>query len=338
MKTNETFTIGGVSCQALADALGTPLYIYDEERIQQQLDLYKDHFVSDRFDTKVIYASKAFLCGAVLSLLKEETFCLDVVSGGELHCAKKNGFPMDRVYFHGNNKTLDELEQAFSYGIGTIILDNIMEAETVVALARKRKQKVSVLLRVNPGIEAHTHKYIMTAHLDSKFGISIKKYEDILQLIRTVQESEEVIFEGFHCHIGSQIFDINAYKEAIRIMTEFIQGLEEREGMELTALNLGGGFAAFYTDEDRPIPIEVACRQVIAACEKEIEDRGLHLKKIMIEPGRSLVAEALSLIHIWTRRISWWRKRRLRLRRLGSTVSWLLEAEAPWIRRRGSMS
>ena len=97
MKTNETFTIGGVSCQALADALGTPLYIYDEERIQQQLDLYKDHFVSDRFDTKVIYASKAFLCGAVLSLLKEETFCLDVVSGGELHCAKKNGFPMDRV-------------------------------------------------------------------------------------------------------------------------------------------------------------------------------------------------------------------------------------------------
>ncbi|MGI6752492.1 MAG: diaminopimelate decarboxylase [Anaerovoracaceae bacterium] len=288
----EDFRIGGVSCKALADIMGTPLFIYDEDKINNQLSLYKEHFKSRVFDTEVLYAGKAFLCEALLKLLDAKGFSLDVVSGGELHCAYKSKFPMERVYFHGNNKTVAELEMAMEYEIGGIILDNIMEAEVLIDLARKRKRRVSVLLRVNPGIEAHTHKYIMTSHLDSKFGISIRKYDDIIHLIRRVRESHEVIFEGFHCHIGSQIFDINAYMETVRIMTEFIQQVEEREKMEIITLNLGGGFAALYTDEDRPIPIEVACEEVIKACEKEMENRGLHLKKVMIEPGRSLVAES----------------------------------------------
>lgn len=286
------FKIGGVSCEALAEVMGTPLFIYDEDKINKQLSLYKEHFHSKMFKTEILYAGKAFLCEAVLELLKAKDFSLDVVSGGELHCAVKSGFPMKNVYFHGNNKTADELEMALEYDIGGIILDNIMETDLLIKLARKCKRRISVMLRVNPGIEAHTHKYIMTSHLDSKFGISIRKYDDIVSLIRRVKESDEVYFEGFHCHIGSQIFDINAYMETIRIMTEFIQQIEEREKMVITTLNLGGGFAAFYTDEDRPIPIETACKEVVAACENEIKKRNLHIKKLMIEPGRSLVAEA----------------------------------------------
>ncbi|MDO4553068.1 MAG: diaminopimelate decarboxylase, partial [Bacillota bacterium] len=202
-----------------------------------------------------------------------------------------SGFPMDRIYFHGNNKSPEELELAFRLGVGAIVIDNAMECGKILALAARRKQTMAVFLRINPGVEAHTHHYIVTAHPDSKFGINGEQREDILALVRAIRENGHVKFLGLHAHIGSQIFEEAPYRAEIGKLAELAEFLE-KEGFPVEAFNLGGGFAAYYTSEDAPLSIEQACKTILAACREEKSRKRLCLKKVLIEPGRSIVAEA----------------------------------------------
>lgn len=284
--------ISGVPVDQLANTCKTPLYVYDENKITQKMSQFHELFSSDEFDTEVLYASKAFSCKAMIELVSAYGLSLDVVSGGELYTAKQANFPMERVYFHGNNKSYEELQMALTYGVGTIVVDNAMECEMLLQAVRHSGTTVKTMLRVNPGVEAHTHKYIVTAHLDSKFGISITKKQEIAAMIKTLTSLPQITFEGFHSHIGSQIFDKQAYVAEIQTLMKFMDEMAKEYQIQCNALNLGGGFAAYYTSEDQPIPLQDVCKTILDTCKKEKENYQLSLHKIMIEPGRSIVAEA----------------------------------------------
>ena len=289
---DKMLTIGGVSAETLAEKAGTPLIVYDEAQIINRFTEFQSHFRSKHFETQVAYASKAFLCDAMVKIVKESGAYLDVVSGGELYSAFQSGFPMERVYFHGNNKSIEELDMAFRNQVGSIVVDNAEECKAVIDLAVNKRQTMNVLLRLNPCVEAHTHKYIITAHPNSKFGIDINKRQDILNMIQAMNTSRYVDFKGFHVHIGSQIFDKAAYSVTIQKLAELMEELEKEDGVKCEILNLGGGFAAYYTPGDAPIPIKEACASIIQTCEEEKSRRRLCLKRVVIEPGRSIVAEA----------------------------------------------
>ncbi|HCK88645.1 MAG TPA: diaminopimelate decarboxylase, partial [Erysipelotrichaceae bacterium] len=199
--------IGGMNIQAIAQKYGTPCVVYDENILRNRLREFTENFRSDVFQTDVIYASKAFNCKAMISLISEYGCGLDVVSGGELYTAYKAGYDCSKIFFHGNNKTPDEIRMALEYGVGTIVVDNVMEAEELVNQIKDTDYHVNVFLRINPGIEAHTHKYIVTAHVDSKFGISVLDEEEIREAVKLFESTNRITFEGLHAHIGSQIFD-----------------------------------------------------------------------------------------------------------------------------------
>ncbi len=284
--------IGGVNILNLAQTYGTPLAVYDEGAIRAKLKAFTDNFKSDSFQTDVIYASKAFNCKAIIQLIAEYGCCLDVVSGGELYTAYKAGFDCSKIFFHGNNKTQSEIRMALDLGVGTIVLDNEMEAAELVRQIKGTDKKINAYLRVNPGIEAHTHKYIVTAHVDSKFGISMLDEDEIVNVIQMVNSTDNITFEGIHAHIGSQILDKQAYAELVRKMFAFAAKLKNDHGIDVTGVNLGGGFAAYYTDEDHPVPVDEVCAEIVRTCEEENEKINHQIRRIMIEPGRSIVAEA----------------------------------------------
>lgn len=292
MVKDNMLTIGGMRADELAQRFSTPLYVYDENKLTAKMDAFCNLFRSEAFDCEVLYASKAFSCTAIVDLAHKHGLCLDVVSGGELYTAKKAGFPMEKIYFHGNNKSMEELKMAFEYGIGCIVVDNIMEAEAVAEVSRHYDVKMKTMLRVNPGVEAHTHEYIVTAHVDSKFGISIGRMEEIWQVVKTLNNGDNLEFIGFHAHIGSQIFDAQAFKAEIETMCRFIADFRNAYGYSAKALDLGGGFAAYYTSDDHPIPLEEVCAMITDTCAHEKARYNLDIEKIMIEPGRSIVAEA----------------------------------------------
>ncbi|MEG0361909.1 MAG: diaminopimelate decarboxylase [Longicatena sp.] len=294
---NKVLEIGGVSTERLANICKTPLYVYDENKITQKMSQFHELFQSSEFNTEVLYASKAFSCIAMIELVKEYGLSLDVVSGGELFTAKQADFPMERIYFHGNNKSYEELQMAFTYGVGNIIVDNLMECKMLVKCARKSGKTMKTMIRVNPGVEAHTHKYIVTAHLDSKFGISITKKKEIVEMIKTLTSCSQITFEGFHSHIGSQIFDKLAYVAEIETLMKFVDELAKEYSIPTHSLNLGGGFAAYYTNEDHPIPLQDVCKTILDTCKIQKDKYNLALQKIMIEPGRSIVAEAGSTLY-----------------------------------------
>ncbi|MGI6510981.1 MAG: diaminopimelate decarboxylase [Catenisphaera adipataccumulans] len=289
--------IAGMSVKELADTYQTPLMVYDENKLRQKMSDFMHYFQSDTFETGVLYASKAFSCKEILRLANEYRMCLDVVSGGELYTAGQVNFPMERVYFHGNNKSLAEMKMAIEYGVGTIIVDNLQEAQVFNELAKNSDHVIHILLRINPGIDAHTHKYIVTGHVDSKFGVSMLQEEEIVRVIKTFDENEHTVFEGFHAHIGSQIFDKNAFAAEIKKMFGFVKKMEEDHGIVLNTVNLGGGFAATYTDADAPIPLPEVCATILDTAKAQQDERQTHVKKLLIEPGRSIVAEAGSTIY-----------------------------------------
>lgn len=288
---NEMLTVGGVRADALVKAVGTPLMVYDEGALEKRLSEFKESFVHPDFETQIIYASKAFSCTAMLELVKNAKCGLDVVSGGELAAAEHAGFPMEEIVFHGNNKTPFELSRAIELGVGNIVVDGRMELDRIIKTASELKKKTSVIIRVNPGIEADTHKYIITASIDSKFGTSIYERDEIIGMIRDVCECEYLSFEGIHIHIGSQIFGIDPFIAGIRKIMEFIADIE-KAGYPVRTLDLGGGFAATYTDSDMPLPISLVCNHILLECKHQKELLGVSVGKIMIEPGRSMVAEA----------------------------------------------
>ena len=285
-------TIGGIDTTKLAAKYGTPLYVLDEDTIRANCRLYTESM--NRFydgNGLILYASKALCNTALCKIVASENMGVDVVSGGELYTAHKAGVPMDKVYFHGNNKTADELELALSLGVGRFIVDNRDELLLLNSLCEKMGKKASILFRVTPGIDAHTHDFIMTGQIDCKFGVVLET-GDAMDIIRLASTLENVTVVGVHCHIGSQIFDLDPFCEAAKVMVNFMGDVKDTLGLTLTELNLGGGFGICYTEADDPIPYDKYMEAVSKVVKETTAKRGLPLPKILMEPGRSIVGSA----------------------------------------------
>ena len=293
---NNELNISGVGVSELKAQYGTPLYIYDENMLVNQCRTFINNFRSSRFNTEVLFASKAFSCLEVLRIAGREGLGVDVVSLGEIHTAYKAGYDMRRAYFHGNNKTREELQYALEVGVGTIVIDNDYEYEMINEIVRESGNTVDVLLRINTGIDAHTHEYIKTAKDDSKFGYSVYD-ETIYDLIADINNQSNLNFVGFHSHIGSQIFEKTSFFEAVKVVMEFTKNVQERLGLTISVLNLGGGFGVYYTEEDRPFELAEFLREYIEVVERESDNFGLDLTKVVIEPGRSLTCNAGSTLY-----------------------------------------
>ncbi len=285
-------TIGGCDCIALAKEYGTPLYVMDENLIRQNCRLYTDSV--KRFyngNGLVLYASKAFSSLAIYKIVHEEGLGVDVVSGGELYTALKAGFPADKIYFHGNNKTIAELEMALEHNVGRIVVDNITELENLNSLAKQQNKIADVLFRIKPGIDAHTHSYIMTGQIDSKFGVALETGE-AYDIIKSAATMENIHVVGIHCHIGSQIFDLKPFEQAADVMMKFISDIKTGLGLTISELNLGGGFGIRYIPSDSPIAYDKYMEAVSRIVKESAEKYELTLPKILMEPGRSIVAPA----------------------------------------------
>ena len=293
---NGELNISGVGVSELKAQYGTPLYVYDENMLVNQCRTFINNFKSSRFKTEVLYASKAFSCLEVLRIASREGLGVDVVSLGEIHTAYKAGYDMKRAYFHGNNKTREELQYALEVGVGTIVIDNDYEYEMINEIVRESGNTVDVLLRINTGIDAHTHEYIKTAKDDSKFGYSVYD-ETIYDLIADINNQSNLNFVGFHSHIGSQIFEKTSFFEAVKVVMKFTRRVQERLGLTISVLNLGGGFGVYYTEEDRPFELAEFLREYIEVVERESDNFGLDLTKVVIEPGRSLTCNAGSTLY-----------------------------------------
>lgn len=290
---NNELIIGGVSASALAKKYGTPLYVMDISYIRNVLRAFKSTIEKDYGNGKVAYASKAFSTAAMYKIISQENACIDIVSGGELFTALSAGFDIKNAYFHGNNKLHSELEFAISNEIGTIVVDNYDEIDMVDALANENGIVQNVLIRTNPGVEAHTHTFIQTATVDSKFGFNIGS-GDATQAIKKILKKKNLAFKGIHYHIGSQIFDTNAFRLAINVGTDYIATLNEL-GIEVDVLNIGGGFGVHYVEGDPKYSVEEYCnylKVIIEALNQNIETKKIKKPTLVIEPGRSIVAES----------------------------------------------
>ncbi len=283
--------IGGIDTLELAKNFGTPLYVYDTALIRERARSFKKAFEEQQVRAQVAYASKAFSTIAMVQLAEEEGLSLDVVSGGELYTAMAAGFPTERIHFHGNNKSKEELEMALEHKIGCIVIDNFYEIELLKTICQEKTTKVNVLLRVTPGIEAHTHDYILTGQEDSKFGFDLQNGQ-VEAALTEVLSSEYFNVLGIHCHIGSQIFETTGFLLAAQKIVEKLAEWKETLSFEAKVLNLGGGFGIRYTKEDEPIPPAQYVSEIIKEVKQLVEQFSLTMPEIWIEPGRSLVGDA----------------------------------------------
>lgn len=287
--------IGGADTVDLAKKFGTPLYVMDEQHIRNMCAIYRDTIEREyNGNGMVLYASKAFSCMAVYAIAKSEGIGVDVVSGGELYTALKAGFPAEKIYMHGNNKLLSELSFALDSGVGTIVVDSYAEIDTISKLARERGIVQNILIRVNPGVEAHTHHFIQTAKTDSKFGFSLSdgSAEAITKYALSVSG---VALKGFHCHIGSQIFEKQSFVLATEKMLAFMHKMKEKFRFEAKILNLGGGYGIWYTDSDAKYSVAdygEYLKTVLHAVAQKSDEYHLKQPYVLIEPGRSIVGEA----------------------------------------------
>ncbi len=300
---NGILYIGQRDLNELKTKYGTPLYIMDEDFLRKTLDTFKAGFKADGIKTEVIYASKALSNVHILKIINEYDMGLDVVSGGEIFTALKAGFNPEKIYFHGNNKLEDELELAVKFGIGVIVLDNESEFELLKRILDKRNKnnmgnspRQRVMLRVNIGIEAHTHEYIQTTKNDSKFGVSVFD-ERTVELIKKIAAEETVEFLGVHSHIGSQIFDKNSFFKLADKMSEYISDVEKKLGIKMSHMNLGGGFGVYYVEGDNPPNMEEFLPEYIRKIKESIDKYGLEIETVYIEPGRSIVCNAGSTLY-----------------------------------------
>ena len=278
--------ISGVDLLDLKKEYGTPLYIFEASHIKRNIDGYLNNFKSNQFDTEVLFASKAFNVKEMIRILIEKGMSLDCVSKGELYTALKVGFDPKKVYYHGNNKSREEIEYIISNGVGTIVCDNLQELELIDVIANELNKDVNVMFRMNVGVDAHTHKFIITAHVDSKFGV-LHDSQDYKKIREVLAKSKHIKFVGFHSHIGSQIFDLNAFKSAAERLVGYCKDFDYP-----LVLNLGGGYGVHYTNDDKPIPFDIVSKTLIKTVEDEINKQNIKIKKLAIEPGRSIVAEA----------------------------------------------
>ncbi|KIL44251.1 diaminopimelate decarboxylase [Jeotgalibacillus soli] len=284
-------TIGEVDTIELARQYGTPLYVYDVALIRERARGFKQTFERLGVTAQVAYASKAFSSIAMIQLIEEEGLSLDVVSGGELYTAIKAGFPAKRIHFHGNNKSAEEITMALDYGIGCFVVDNFHEMNLLQSLCERKQVKASILIRVTPGIEAHTHDYILTGQEDSKFGFDLHNGQ-AQEALNHALNNQSLHLMGLHCHIGSQIFETTGFIKAAEKMIQKLAEWHEEYQFTSEVLNLGGGFGIRYTKEDTPIAPSNYVEDIIGEVKRMMGEKGLNMPEIWIEPGRSLVGDA----------------------------------------------
>ncbi|MCL5942359.1 MAG: diaminopimelate decarboxylase [Actinobacteria bacterium] len=283
--------IDGCDVVDLVAEYGTPLMIYEEKTIRDQCRRFLAAFRARTDDFEVIYASKAFCTLAVCQLVQEEGLSIDVSSGGEYHTALKAGFPTERMFYHGNNKTHQELEYALEHGVGFVVVDSFSELATLEEMVAARGASQKILLRITPGIEAHTHSYIQTGQLDSKFGFGLAEGH-AAEAVRRALEAPHLELVGLHAHIGSQIFELEGFRKAIAILVDLIKETHDRYGFDCRYLNVGGGLGIRYTEEDTPVTIEEYVEGKVGGVRREMARVGLPVPRVLVEPGRSLVGKA----------------------------------------------
>lgn len=294
LKVNEEghLEISGCDTVRLAEQYGTPLYVMSEDEIRETCRRYVASFAKNyNGNGKPIYASKAFSCKEIYRIVLSEGLDVEVVSGGELYTALQAGVPGSQIHFQGNNKSVGELTMAIENGVGDIVVDNREELERLETIAMEHNMVAPVSFRIKPGIDAHTHEFIRTGQIDSKFGLDLASGE-AMDALRRAQQLEHIAVKGLHCHIGSQILEKAPFVHAAEVMLQFFAKIRDELGMTLETLNLGGGFGIHYTEHDDAIPYEEYMGDVSAMVHSKCQELGLQLPRIYIEPGRSIVGEA----------------------------------------------
>ncbi len=289
---NGVLYIDGVSVPEIAEKFGTPCYIMSEDTVRKNCRKYMD--AAEKYYGKnalPLYASKAFSCVDIYKTVASEGFGADVVSGGELYTALKAGFDPKKIYFHGNAKTEDEIRFALENGVGRIVADNVEELDRIDGIAKELHIKADISFRIKPGVEAHTHNFVKTGQIDSKFGFALENGE-AFRAVKNAAEKKNINIAGVHCHIGSQIFDIAPFVLAAKIMLGFIAKVKNELSIEIKELNLGGGFGIRYVEGDNPEPYEEYMKKIADTVKSESETLGIAVPFILVEPGRSIVSEA----------------------------------------------
>lgn len=281
---NGELTLGGTSLKMLAQSFGTPTIVYDEAQIRHQMRRYHEAFRQTGVDYVLSYASKAFTCIQMVKLAEEEDYDLDVVSAGELYTALEAGYDASRIHFHGNNKTKEEIQYALESGIGYFVVDALDEIDLIDQYAT---ENVDVLVRVNPGVEAHTHEFIQTGQEKSKFGFSIK-HGLADEAVKKVQASTHLTLKGIHFHIGSQIEETTGMKETAKIVLKWLKSID----LNIDLLNIGGGFSVRYVEGDQSFNIEEGIPEIVENIQSACAELDYPVPALSIEPGRSIVAEA----------------------------------------------
>ncbi|EHL98693.1 diaminopimelate decarboxylase [Lentilactobacillus parafarraginis F0439] len=283
--------IGGADALDLVKKYQTPLVVYDVKAIRDQIHHFQKVFQDNGVDYAVSYASKAFACIAMFQLINQEDAHIDVVSGGELYTAIQAGFPMDHVSFHGNDKSVEELEMAVDHQIGVIILDNFHEIDLLKQILDEKDAHINVMLRVTPGISAHTHEYDQTGQVDSKFGFDLQSGQ-ARKALNLVLADPRMTMLGIHAHIGSQIFEVKGFEMAATKLIDTLGDWHKDIGYTAKVVNVGGGFGIRYTEEDDPIAPEMFVDAIVKAIKKRVGELDMPMPAVWIEPGRSIAGPA----------------------------------------------
>ncbi len=284
-------TIGGVDSLKLAKEYGTPLVVYDVSQIRNQIRAFKKVFEEEQVNYAVSYASKAFASIAMYQVANEEEAYTDVVSAGELYTAMKANFPMERVSFHGNNKSKEELEMAVKNHVGKIMIDNFYEINLLNQVLEEQDSEINVMLRITPGISAHTHEYDQTGQVDSKFGFDLKSGQAD-KALQEVLKNQRMHMLGIHAHIGSQIFELNGFEMAAAKLVDVAASWRKNYDYTAQVINVGGGFGIKYVQEDHPLKPEEFVKAIVKTIKDEATKHNFPLPEIDIEPGRSIVGPA----------------------------------------------
>lgn len=287
---NNKLYFDGCDTTELAKKYGTPIYVMSQNGIEERINELKEQFTNKYPRTRIAYASKAFCTEGMYAILKKAGVCIDVVSGGEIYAAKQAGFPAEHVEFNGNNKLPKEIDAAVEYGVGRIIVDGLQELPLIIESCKKYKKKMNIMIRITPGVAASTHDFIVTGKKDSKFGIPLEK-EIFLPIIKQILDSEYLEFTGLHMHIGSQLFENDAFLKALDVLMDWAALIKTEFNADVKEVNFGGGYGAEYTTEERK-PYSFFLDPMMELLEKRSKAIGIERPEAVIEPGRSIVAEA----------------------------------------------
>ena len=284
---NGNIEIGGCDTVELVKQYKTPLYVIDEKTLRAICSDYRNAFGGYK-KINMMYASKALCTSAVVKIIDSEGFGFDTVSAGEIYTVYKTGVDMSKVLFNGNNKSVEELELALKLGVGRISVDNFLELENLDKIAKNNNKKVQILLRITPGIECHTHEYIQTGHLDSKFGFDPTQIDSAIDLI--INKYTNLELKGLHAHVGSQIFETSIYPDEIEILAKEFVRIKNKYNITLSEMNIGGGVGVKYTQDDVPPSVIEIGQLIINKIKESIEKYNIEPPTIFIEPGRSIIS------------------------------------------------